>query len=315
MISDKLFSGHGLNSFQSNYMHYQADYFSKHPTDPYRHLAGNNIYAFNELLRLTSEQGLIGLLLITILIIIYFRSFRKSKNSLVLISQAGIILILVFGMFSYPTEILQLKLAGVLFIAIISKSSKSIISVSPSGFSNAKRIILFALILFSSLFGASKIYKTSEIYKSWNIAISEFKKGDFNGFIHFGKSNYTTLKSNGYFLGYYGKSLFANQQYTEALAIFEPTLFLIPSTEVYVDIGKCYEKLGNFEKAELFWTKAANMVPAQFKPKYLIAKMYFENGQVEKAKKIASDLLINQKIKVYSIEVHEILEALKKILE
>jgi len=329
MIQDKPILGHGINSFQSNYMHYQADYFEQHPTHELRYLAGNNAYAFNEVLRLIAEQGLFGLGIILMVLYIFYRSTKKSNKSLPksymeFVSQSGLILIIIFGLFSYPLEILELKLMAVLFLAVLSTSSNKTIFLRPLNFlttiigkwtslKTLKRALILGSISFGIFFGWDKVHNTIEVYKSFNYAISEFKKGDFNGFIHFGKSNYTTLKSNGYFLGYYGKSLFANQQYTEALAIFEPTLFLIPSAKVCIDIGKCYERLEKFKKAELFYTRASNMVPAQFKPQYLIAKMYFENGQVEKAKRIATELLASQKVKVYSIEVHIILEALKEM--
>ncbi len=64
MIADNPIFGNGLNTFQSKYMHYQENYFKINKKSTFKYLADNNNYAFNEPLRLLSEQGLVGLSLI-----------------------------------------------------------------------------------------------------------------------------------------------------------------------------------------------------------------------------------------------------------
>ena len=64
MIVEHPLLGHGTNSFAKQYMNYQADYFQAgYHTDQEIVLASDNIYAFNEVLRIVCEYGIIGLFL------------------------------------------------------------------------------------------------------------------------------------------------------------------------------------------------------------------------------------------------------------
>ncbi|GAA3582042.1 hypothetical protein GCM10022395_33060 [Snuella lapsa] len=325
MVFDKPVLGHGINTFQSKYMPYQEKYFAEYKDDSKQHLANNNQYAFNESLKTACEQGGMGILIIVIVGYLFVLSIKKPfGNYLNLISMSGLLLILIFGFFSYPMEITQLKIMMILFIGILSKSSNKIVSIKYwktlelNNLRNSYRIkrgVLYTIFLIVALTGEYKLYKTFIIYKNWNTALFEMKKGDLKSYITFSEKNHQSLCENGYFLGYFGKALFKEKKYVQAHETLEQALFLIPSTDICIDIGLCYKNLGEYKKAEVFWIKASNMVPSQFKPEYLIAKMYFEIGQKDKAKRIASNLLTNKKIKVYSIEVYQIIEKLKKMVE
>jgi hypothetical protein len=56
------------------------------------------------------------------------------------------------------------------------------------------------------------------------------------------------------------------------------------------------------------------MVPSRFYPKYLLAKLYDETGQHEKAVTVAKELL-SKEIKIESTAVKEIQEEMRKIIE
>ena len=64
MIAKKPLIGHGTNGFEANYMNYQADYFSENNNPKEALLAGNNKYAFNIFLKILSEYGLIGFIIL-----------------------------------------------------------------------------------------------------------------------------------------------------------------------------------------------------------------------------------------------------------
>lgn len=326
MIYDKPLLGHGINTFQSNYMHYQESYFAKHKKGSGQYLVGNNKYSFNEFIKTVSEQGLFGVLVVLIIGYFFIHSIKQvKKNHWDFISQSGLLSIIVFGLFSYPMEILQLKIMAVLFMTVLSNSSNKIITfqnfnildLNNRHIGYRKKInigIAFCILSMGILFGWCKAYKVSNVYMSWNSTLFKMKKGDFKNYIAFSKEHYKTLNNNGYFLGYYGKALAKERLYIEAIEMLEKALLIIPSTEVCLDIGESYKNLGNYKMAETFWMGASNMVPSQFRPQYLIAKMYFEIGQKDKARMIASDLLNNKKIKVYSVEVYQIIEELKRMI-
>ena len=56
------------------------------------------------------------------------------------------------------------------------------------------------------------------------------------------------------------------------------------------------------------------MNPSRFYPKYLLAKLYDESGQKEKAITTARELL-DKEIKVESTAIEEIQEEMQKIIE
>ena len=320
MFYDRPITGHGINSFQSKYMNYQADYLKREPTDPYRYLAANNHYAFNEILRIGVEQGIVG---IGVLVLVFYlfigqakRKMSKNRNNFRSISWTGLISIIIFGLFSYPMEILSLKIIAVSFLAILSGYSKTVFEWPPSEYSdtkNVKRKILFIIVLIGLFIGWSS---TNELYKTcrnWNYALFDLSKGNIDGYILFSEKAYERLRDNGDFLSLYGKSLVQAKRYTKAIEVLNEAQLLIPSTTLYIDLGKSYEGIGNYKEAESSWLTASKMVPSLFYPEYLMVKMYYKIGQKGKAIKLAKDLLNNKKIKVHSIEVYELLEELKTI--
>lgn len=320
MISNKPILGHGVNSFEKNYMFYQESYFKKNENHPYQYLADNNYYTFNEFLKLWCEKGLVGILMFSLFLFVFIYSVKKSdyflkKEKIRLISQSGLILIFCFGLFSYPMKILEIKIISVFFITTLTNSINKKNRVYFFRIKIAKTLNKYLIILSFSIMILlfSKTYKIFNVYANWNIALLDLRKGEYKQYIRFSKKNNHILNRNGYFLGYYGKSLMLEKEYKNSIIILEKALKLIPSSKILIDIGKCYEKLECFKEAEKNWNKAKNMCPSQFRPEYLIAKMYFENGEKEKAKEIALNLLKNKKRKVYSVEVHKIIVELKKM--
>lgn len=322
MILDHPLTGHGVNTFQSNYMQYQGLYFENNPNDAGAYLASDNRYAFNEIIRIAVEEGIIGLSAIFIFGFLLTRllssiEISKNKDHLVLISILGLMVILIFSLFSYPAEILCLKILVVLFFAVISNYSHKSFKKFPyitNKIKTLKALILIALFTIISLswLKTDKLYKT---YKSWNSSLFELSNGNYQNYLLFCDRVYSKLKNNGVFLTLYGKSLISTGKFKKAIVILKRAALFSPLSTVYVDLGKSYEGVGNYIKAEECWLKASNMVPSQFNPKFLTAKMYQNIGQTDKAKKIAHDLLNNKKIKIHSIEVYQILEELKKIVE
>lgn len=320
MIDDRPFIGHGIDSFRSRYMVYQANYLQSRPEDSLRNLAGDNRYAFNEFLRICVEQGILGLITVFLLIYILIRYIRAAspppKNNFLTYAVAGLLSILVFGLFSYPLEIMAIKIMAVSFLAILSGSSKTIFKETNKGRSAVKKfktgIVMIPVLFALAICGHSiiEIYKTR---KNWSFALFELGNGNSAKYILFSEKNYELLKFNGDFLALYGKSLLQAKYHEDAIKILNEAKRLIPSTVLLMDLGKAYERSGLDNKALYNWQTASRMVPAQFYPQYLIIQMYLKRGQKEKAKKMAKDLLNSKKIKIHSPEVYYILEDLKKI--
>lgn len=71
--------------------------------------------------------------------------------------------------------------------------------------------------------------------------------------------------------------------------------------------------LGNYDMAETAYKKSSNMVPGLLLPKYLLAKLYNESGEIEKAKSAATEVL-NSPVKVKSTATNEIMREMRNTL-
>ena len=124
---------------------------------------------------------------------------------------------------------------------------------------------------------------------------------------------FPVLKTNGLFLQMYGKALSMDEQYQKsneilALAQKHYSSYIIQNT-----LGDNHKTLGNYDKAEAAYQKSSNMVPGLLLPKYLLAKLYVESGETEKAKTTALEIL-NSPVKVKSTATNEIMTEMKNIV-
>ena len=67
-------------------------------------------------------------------------------------------------------------------------------------------------------------------------------------------------------------------------------------------------------EAEQAYLQAFNMAPARFYPLYLLAKLYDETGQKEKAVEMATKVM-EKEVKIESTAVKEVKEEMRKIIE
>ncbi len=320
MIKDNPVLGHGLNGFQRNYMEYQGHYFETHLKHPFRYLADDNIFAFNEFLRIWTEQGIPSVLLVIFLIylLICNKCYTGNVQSSLwqkYVAKAVLIAIIVFGMFSYPTEVFQFKVIIVFCIALLSTDRKK---VKPKNYSILTKLLqLKPYLLPSCLLLASAIilplnYKYTNACKKWDLALKSISSVNYNVKLKELASVYPYLTNNNVFLSSYGKALLRFGQPARAADALERANIFCPLASNYMALGKCYKAQGNFSNAEQAWRKAQNMIPSKFSPSYEITKMYYENGEITEAKAMAKTLLA-KKIKHQTPEIEQIINELSKI--
>lgn len=114
LFKEKPIFGHGVGTLPQAYMNAQADYFIKNPNSKFIEVSNNNYQAFNEIIHLGVEQGMVGLLLFGV--ILYH--CRKSKFFPIVLSW------LIFSFFSYPVDIPVLILLLVCGIALCNSDNK-----------------------------------------------------------------------------------------------------------------------------------------------------------------------------------------------
>jgi len=324
MIKEMPLFGHGPGGFKANYMEYQAAYFASNPESPLSYLADDNFYAFNEFIRIWVEQGAVVLLLSVLLL--YFLFFGNKSEGLnedwaTITAKSSLLAILVFGLFSYPTEVFQFNVMAVFFVAILSKRSPAIkyIIIEPASENQkslkwALKIGVAVLWLAVALEITTLGYDYATACKKWDSALKGFSETNPANSIAMLEKVCPRLKNNGIFLTTYGKVLTLSRQYNKAIEALQRANCHLPSAANYTELGKCYRETGDPEHAEAAWAKASYMMPSQFTPKYLTAKMYFENGKTAESQQIARELL-NKDIKIWSPGLQNILDELKELLK
>lgn len=312
IVADHPLIGAGYDRFKTYYMDKQADYFEKVPNSPQAMVAGDTVYCFNEFLQHTIENGVIGLILMACALIYLFSLFNKSYEKEIWIAKAGVVSIVIFAMFSYPAQILPIKICLVLYVAYIATMAdiKKTISLQRK---NCIKVAFGALIVGIVFVGTKVLPSYYTAWKSWSVGDQLAKIKDYASSVEEDRKAWPFLKYNGDFLTHYGKMLALTGKHKEAVNVLNRALLYSPNIIIYTSLGDAYESLGKIDKAEQAYLKAWYMNPSRFYPKYLLAKLYDENGQVEKAVAVAEELL-KKEVKVESTAVEEMQTEMKNIL-
>jgi len=355
MIKDNPILGHGVEGFKSHYMDYQAAYFKNNPDSKDAMVAGDTNYAFNEFIQLTVENGLVGLLLIVTIILLLFFKNNKNNNPEILgeegdlrraegyielnsetswiknehieyeqfllhISRAVILSIIVFGLFSYPLQILPIKICLVIVIAIavqvLNLKGPEIIKQFNYSY-NLRQFALKSILSVGCLgviwMAISYMQQVKVAYTDWKYAFDTYNMGIYDDCLIEYQKAFHILKTNGDFLTNYGKALSMADKHVEAIEKLQQAAKYYPNTVVYTTLGDSYKEIGRTELAEKNYNYAWNMNPGRFYPKYLLVKLYIENGQKRKAVKMAEELL-EKEVKIKSTAIQEIKDEMKKII-
>jgi tetratricopeptide (TPR) repeat protein len=315
LIKEKPLLGHGAGSFDAKYMDAQAEWFaSGKGTSAQGMVAGSPEAPFNELLKLWLEKGDIALLLAGgILYFIFFTNSKTSNFELQTGFKGALITLLTFSLFSYPFDISSFILQLVILIALLAGTSKTAFSISG-------RKVLFLTIPVALIFIVATIHFIPlrqthyEAMKTWQGADQFYNYRAYSAAVAAYKEAYPSLQTNGLFLQMYGKALSMDEQYHKSNMILSEAKQYKSSQIIQNTLGDNHKALGNYAQAEEAYIKSAQMIPSTVFPKYLLAKLYSENGQHKKAKQIAETIL-NSEVKVESSATREIIREMKKILD
>ena len=116
VIANKPLLGYGPGTFSHVYGEMQSTYFaSEKYTEQEERVAGAPEYAFNELLQLCVEGGIILLMLFLMLIVWVVGKGISNKDY---IACSGLISLLLFSLSSYPFQVLPFLMMGVLLLVV-----------------------------------------------------------------------------------------------------------------------------------------------------------------------------------------------------
>ena len=328
-IVDKPLFGFGVGRFEAEYNNWQAEYFTEHPEDkrsPKGLAAGNTKYCFNEYFELTSETGLIGLLLFLLVIFSALAPYIKQvflnipeKNSIVNLISPSLVTILFCALVSFPFFSLPTNIVFFTVISLLSSQTKmDLLKPFRSKYSHSVHrsfswIAGMSLILVSVLI--FRIAKNKyEAYYTWDKAEKLYQTGNYKESCNSFSDGFTSFRFTGKYLQYYGKALFLCEDYDKSFLILRQAQNYTSDEVLYTTLGEIYQVRRDYNESEKAYLYASNMVPGKLFPKYLLANMYFEAGNNGMALRIAEDIL-SQKVKVESSATAEIKERMKLMTE
>lgn len=317
MITDTPVFGLGFDRFKTEYMNYQANYFAENGETAEAVVADNVYYAFNEGLQFVSENGLTGLALLLIALFFIFQTNENEKYKIEsFIAKTGLLTIAVFACFSYPTQILPIKLVLVVLLVLLSNSTAQSFQFKTKN--NAVKMCIYKIQFVFLTYGIiywtfSFTNKLNQGFRTWNNALNSYQNEDYKTAIQEFESAYPIFKKDGDFLMNYGKTLSVAKAPYKAIKILNQAKRYQNNSIIETALGDSYKVTQQYSKAEKAYLQAINMAPGKFYANYLLAKLYDDSEQEVKAIDMAKELL-NKKIKIPSTAITEIREEMKNIL-
>lgn len=249
LVAEAPVAGNGAGSFEREYMYHQADYLSTRLDTEEAVLADNVVYAFSEPVRILCEYGVVGLMICGVFVVLVVVAGRGNKPVL-----AAFVAWLVFGLFSYPSDILVMR-------------------------------VLFA-ILAATLARGSRTAKVLRFNRTAVMAVAIAMMGMI-AFVH--RDDTDELYAH-------AAELLRGNRYEEAIPLFERIETVAPSSQLLVDLGKCYDHAGRSVEAEQALTTAVYMTPGYVTPVYELFDFYRRAGRTIEARHWA-DYILTHKFK------------------
>jgi tetratricopeptide (TPR) repeat protein len=293
--------GVGLGNFSGIYGNTQVQYLNSHAKD--RLIAENTNYAFNEYLQILAESGIVSFLLFAMIIITALHNMLKTNN---LYLFSALISLLLLALFSYPFSNLPF------LIILMFLLGSSIQEVSEDN-SKSYRILLFTLSTFCLVvFCIIDRYPAYLAYQKWKNNRELFAVNNYHEAVKNYKPLYPFLYDQIEYLFEYAQSLSKSEQFTASNIVLERAIQMNCDPMLYILMGKNYQALKLYNKAEHCFLKASQIVPNRIYPHYLLAKLYAEIGLIDKSKE-AAFIVINQHPKIPSIAVTEMKNEMKQL--
>lgn len=275
----------GCGSFSAAYMPAQGAWFEAHPDSPFVSVAGNNEYAFNEFLRVACETGVVGLLLFVGLVATCL--YLAARGNRISRFAGGVLLVVLgFGLFSYPLSVEIVSAIAIVSLAIIARGARHarewMVDLDTSfAFILRVAVVLFLFVLSIEYYHEKKadVLLTEAREVSSRMKTSELKEC------------YERLGGNSDFVLRYGRTLYTRGDLLNAQPVLEKGLSLRPTSELASDLGRCYFYQGRWKEAEQKYRLAANMIPNYIVPHHLLFKLYRLKGMPEEAEREARQML------------------------
>lgn len=294
--------GVGIGGFFHASANGVAEMYSKNPSSPLFTSGGVTDYAFNDLLKVLVEQGVIGALL-CIATVCYTMSLLWQHCKPLFY---GIMSLLIFSMFSYPFELLPYKIIMVMVAAWAA-------SVHGNQNEQSKRYgwLTLSLLLFIPSYVIAKQIKTRyDADRDYQL----FAGMENEGFIDDYYELLPQERDNSRFLFDFGKTLRIHGRYNDSNDMLRQGAKVSPDHMFHILMGNNYKDMGYANLAEKAYQKAFAIMPNRIYPLYQLMLLYKDTGEEKKAKEYARQV-VSFKEKITSPATKQMKEEAKRQLK
>ena len=295
-------TGVGINNFPQNFINYQYLFFNDNSVHVrlYADIIDEISFAFNDLFQILTEEGILGFGIFITLLGIIFLKFKKAykkksvtiNSNIMLSAFSAILVILISGFFSYPLEMLPIKIYFFILIAIISAQVDTEYHTKTDTFfrlpKKAKSFFYIVPIVAVAIF---YIFYGSIRYFAFNKAktiIENNYQGDNDKYL---LDLYPILADNSWYLMSLSRSLEKEKRYSAAIQILKKAKDISSEKQVYYALGRNYEEIHNYELAEINYMFVSVCYPKLLTPKFLLAKLYYTSKQKIKWQKMSNEIV------------------------
>jgi len=296
MNRDNVVTGNGVSSFSRDYMPCQEAYFRTNPSSEYALFANNHYQSYNAFLQIYVEQGVVGIIIITFLLGLFFKKSCKDEPPLYLLIGW-----FTASCFLYISDILLFMVLLGVFMGITETKAKAnamqrLLSAKSDRIVNVTFAVLLTGII---VLCAISLNRYDKAYN--NISIST-KNSLFNKNMHFAVLT--------------AKSTFSRDclNVEEKISIMRARMQRFSTSEMFVDLGDLYLSASRYVEAEESYIRAFYMVPCLIIPLYKLFLLYKGIDNEQKAIDVATRIVELKTSVVSSLTIQLKQEAAKYLL-
>lgn len=326
IVRDHPVTGVGPGNFSASLFKYQSQYFQQHPDLIPREgrIADETWYAFNDILQITAEQGVIGLVLILALLFTASKAAIRlmkaihsketyDNSDILIIAYAAMLLVILFsGLFSYPLTLLPFQILFYNSLSLLSASYDKLPEVSAGFRSEVLEKLKPVIITISVILGMYFMFYAQGIYIGYHRWYITGERYFQNNEIDQLAIDHPFLLNDPGFAVVLGNHLLQKRDYDKAINFLESAKTYCPNKSLYYTLGTAYKLVGKYDKAEEQYKFLVYALPGLVRPRYMLAKLYYDTKQETKWRKEALSL-ISFKPKVESNSTEAMIEEIKEL--
>lgn len=287
--------GIGVGNFIDIYNHTQSSYFRSN-SDNFifeREVADFIAYPYNELFSALISVGLLPTIIL--LILMKRLTVRDSTEQADLLAlRSSIITLIVYSMFSYPSEVLSIMIIVIIIIGVLVSSQER--NTYVLYLTVIQKIIVCVVLAALIIFQISSMVIFSKI----NSEITSTSQCN-NEYV----DKYISRFFDAPILLYrYATRLYADGDVIKSHQFIDMAIELMPDPKFMILKSHILLDKEDYINAEEMLIQAMNMVPAKFEAKYWLFKLY-EKVDETKAYEMAM-IIVNQEVKIPSYYIENI---------